>query len=103
VDWVGCEGAEGKWEMWVNGLGKLGQNTNEQSIGEVSDLDLQYAVQHPAMRMAAFVLSTMWSIGRYILTTLIVSSIAPLPSVRLSNLTKWLIPIELFDPHLVGI
>lgn len=35
------------------------------------------------MRMTAFVLSTMCSIGRYILTTLIVSSICRLPSSRL--------------------
>ena len=66
-------------------------------------MDLQYAVQHPAIRMAAFVLSTMWSIGRYIMTTLIVSSIPWLPSCRLANLADWLVPTELFDPHLVGI
>lgn len=78
----------------------LGHNTNKQQIGEVSDLDLQYAVQHPAMRMAAFVLSTMWSIGRYIMTTLIVS---PMPSVCLSNPADWFVPTELFDPHHIGI
>ena len=55
------------------------------------------------MRMAAFVLSTMWSIGRYVLTTLIVSSIARLPSVRRSEFVDQLVSTELCDPHLFGI
>jgi hypothetical protein len=39
------------------------------------------------MRMAAFVLGTMWGIGRYIMTTLVVSSIARLQFVHRALLT----------------
>ena len=64
------------------------------------DLDLQYAVQHPAMQMAEIVPITMRSIGGYIMLTLTVRSIAWLPLGHLSNLADWLVPTRLFDPHL---